>query len=153
MMTKIAVHPAPIGRDRADFMIRAPLDDGGWEQIWSRKLTESTFEICCIPFFASDLALGDVVRAAPLRESQYAIAEVLERSGHYTFRAWFGDSTRPKEARADLMDFVTGSGCAFEVSSDNLLAIDAPPGKEQVVADELARREAAGDLVYETGRI
>ena len=151
-MEKIAVHPQPLWRDRADFMIRAPLDDGGWEQIAARKISESSFEVCCIPFFADDLSLGDIVETEARLDARYVIRSVVQPSGHCTFRAWFGDSPHPQRARADLMDFVTVSGCAFEQSSEHMLAIDAPPREEQALADELQRREQAGELIYATGR-
>ena len=147
----IAVHPDPVWRDRADFLVRARVDDG-WEQIWSRKLADGAFEVCCIPFFVHDLALGDIVDTESVPGSQYAIKAVREESGHRTYRAWFGDSPNPERTRADVMDFVTQSGCLFEVSSEHMLAIDAPAGKDQLVADELWRREQAGELVYETGK-
>ena len=52
----------------------------------------------------------------------------------------------------DLMDLVTQSGCLYEVSSENMLAIDASPEKAQLTADTLYGLEKAGLLEFETGR-
>jgi len=149
---KFGVHPEPIWRDRADFAIRAPLAADRWEQMAARQVGPDRFEICCIPFFAHDLALGDIVQTAALDDARYEIREVIEPSGHYTFRVWLGDSPEPRRVRADVMDFVTQSGCMFEQSSEHMIAIDAPPGREQPIAEELSRREQAGELIYETGK-
>jgi hypothetical protein len=31
------------------------------EQLWARQVGDRHFELCCIPYFVYDLALGDVV--------------------------------------------------------------------------------------------
>ncbi|MBI9114878.1 DUF4265 domain-containing protein [Sanguibacter suaedae] len=33
------------------------------EQLWTKRVGDDLLELCCIPFFAYDLALGNVVRA------------------------------------------------------------------------------------------
>jgi hypothetical protein len=41
------------------------------EQLWARQVGDRRFEICCIPFFVYDMALGDVVETdANHRRSQ-----------------------------------------------------------------------------------
>jgi hypothetical protein len=74
--TKTVYSPAP------SFMLRAALDDVGaddnFEQPWTKRVGEDRFEVCCIPFFAYDLALGDVVRADAA--SGYVIQAVEQRS-------------------------------------------------------------------------
>jgi hypothetical protein len=59
-----AVHLEPVWRERSNFVIAAEVPDGGdteTEQLWARQIDEHRFEICCIPFFVFDIALGDVV--------------------------------------------------------------------------------------------
>src|SRR3954453_9406655 len=57
-----AVHAAPVWRERADFVIGARLpEEGRAEQLWARRIEGRHFEVCCIPFFLYDVALGDVV--------------------------------------------------------------------------------------------
>jgi hypothetical protein len=63
------LHPEPVWRDRADFVVHAELPEADrpkrFEQLWARQLAEREFELCCIPFFIYDVALGDVVRTSP----------------------------------------------------------------------------------------
>lgn len=70
-------------------MLRAALDDVGgegdnFEQLWTKRVGDDRFELSCIPFFAYDMALGDVVRADAA--TGYVVQDVLERSGNGVVR-------------------------------------------------------------------
>ena len=70
-------------------MLRAAVDnvgggDGNFEQLWTTRVGENRFELCCIPFFAYDLALGDVVRADAA--TGYVVQAVEQRSGNGVVR-------------------------------------------------------------------
>lgn len=69
-------------------MLRAALHDiegeDNYEQLWTKRVGEDRFEVCCIPFFAYDLALGDIVRADA--RSGYVIQSVEMRSGNGVVR-------------------------------------------------------------------
>lgn len=142
-----AVHDAPVWRERADFVIGAPLpEEGRAEQLWARRLGERRFEICCIPFFVYDLALGDVVET----DTGYDLVRVAERSGRSVFRIWFGETRTPRQ---DVADELTERRALLEWSSPNLLAVDAAdPTHAQVIADYLAEQERGERLMFETGR-
>jgi hypothetical protein len=143
------VHDNPVWRDRSDFIIAAEIPNGGeikTEQLWAHQLDETRFEICCIPFFVYDLALGDIVET----DASYLIRRVLQPSGRYTFRVWFGDSFHPRDP---IVDQLVELGALTEWSSRNLLGVDASDdNRAQLVANFLAEREASGVLRYETGR-
>lgn len=146
------VHLSPVWRDRADFIIRADIEEEGlprrFEQLWARQLGERRFEVCCIPFFVYDLALGDEVEA----DSQYVIQRVVRPSGRYTFRAWFGNSSHAG-ARDEVIDALRDLNSGLEWYSENLLAIDAiDDAHAQDVANLLHQRQTLGHLTYETGR-
>jgi hypothetical protein len=145
-----AVHPEPVHRERSNFIIAAELEKG-FEQLWVRQVADDRFELCCIPFFLYDVALGDEVVTEPRGGRQYMLARVARPSGRYVFRAWFGDS-RVEGAREELVAALEAGGWLFEWSSANLLAIDSDEARAQALADLLAEREASGALVYETGR-
>jgi hypothetical protein len=155
------VHPSPVWRDRANFLIKARLaplsgenasNSKNWEQLWCKQVSENQFEICCIPFFVYDLALGDVVETASEGEARYVIKQVIRPSGHYSFRVWFGSSPA-QDLREDVVKAAAQFGCLLEWSSDNLLAIDASSvDQAQGIADYLTQQEQRGSLVYETGR-
>ena len=144
------VHLNPAWRDRANTLLHAPVSDDDpsvIEQLWARHLTGNRFEICCVPFFVYDLALGDEVEAI-----DYVVEQVVKPSGHYTFRVWLGDSS-DLNIRDRISTVVPGMGCILEWYSENLLGIDAESESQaQELADFLINEEHAGALAYETGR-
>jgi hypothetical protein len=140
-------HAAPVWRDRANFVIGAPLpEEGHSEQLWARQVGDTRFEVCCIPFFVYDLALGDIVET----DANYDVVRVVERSGRFVFRVWFGETFHPRQQVADELAEL---GALLEWSSANLLAVDAADeAHAQAIADYLKEQEHARRLIYETGR-
>ena len=145
-------HQTPVWRDRANFIIMAALPEHHtYEQMWARQETDDVFELCCIPFFAHNLALGDAVRTETREGRTHLIAEVVRPSGRWTFRLWLGKSV---ESALDVEAEMVGLGALTEWSSEHLLGVDASDeAHAQVVADALARGEGAGRWMYETGRV
>lgn len=144
-------HRQPVWRDRANFLVMAPLPEPStYEQLWARQEAEDLFEICCIPFFAHNLSLGDLVRTSAREGRTHLVSEVVRPSGRWTFRLWLGENDEDRSAvEADLVT----RGALTEWSSENLLAIDASDeARAQQIADALAEGERAGRWVYETGR-
>lgn len=145
-----AVHEDPVWRDRSDFIIAARIDPGSTgistEQLWARRIDDEHHEICCIPFFVHDLALGDTVEV----DADHLVTRVVEPSGRYVFRVHF---SRPEQPRDEVMERLSEMGALAEWSSRSLVAVDARDGDSaQQVADFLQEREDQGDLVYETGK-
>jgi hypothetical protein len=157
METESFVHLNPVWRDKANFIIGAkcPGNDVAvrkWEQLWSRQISENRFEICCIPFFVFDIALGDEVETGPEWGLPFMIQHVVKPSGHYTFRVWFGD-TPNSVIRDEIISEIEKLGCLMEWYSINLLGVDASSEEHaQEVANYLWQRQQLGHLVYETGR-
>lgn len=148
----VAIHDHPVWRDKSDFIIRAYLEENEgrneWEQLWVKRLDERRFSLCCIPFFAYDLALGDEVET----DGSYVVQGVVKPSGQLTFRIWFGDSTK-SEIKGDVSRQLETIGASLESSSANLLAVSAKDSDQaQEVADYLHTRQNDGDLMYETGQ-
>ncbi|MFE4541294.1 DUF4265 domain-containing protein [Arthrobacter sp. NPDC056727] len=144
-----ATHRDPVWRSRADFIIATPIDPAttavATEQLWARRVGERQFEICCIPFFAYNLALGDIVETTP----EFMAERVIEQSGRYVFRVFLAEAT-PKETTTSAL---ASLGALMEWSSPNLLAVDAhnePLAK--CIADYLQEQEDRSILAYETGR-
>jgi hypothetical protein len=151
---EFAVHGDPAWREHANFIINAELPEKDrpkrFEQLWVRQLADDRFEVCCIPFFVFDLALGDVVATSHGEDRKYVVREVVRPSGRYVFRVWFGQSFQPRD---EIASELKALGSLIEWSSRNLLAVDAADGEHaQLVANFLMEREKAGHLVYETGR-
>jgi hypothetical protein len=154
---RIITHQQPIWRERANFLIVARIEisafglPDAWEQLWSRQLGDQTFEICCIPLLARDLALGDEVETSTHDGRQYVIDHVSKGSGHYTFQIWFRDEA----TRQGLPNQLEALGCPYEWAWDesNLLAVDATClGVAEEVARLLHHAEDRGQLEYQTGR-
>lgn len=151
---EFVVHQDPVWRERANFIVHAELPEKDrpkrFEQLWVRQLGDDRFELCCIPFFVFNLSLGDVVATSPKDGRKYVVDKVVEPSGRYVFRVWFGQSFHPRE---EIASELKALGSLIEWSSRNLLAVDAADGEHaQLLADFLMEREKAGHLVYETGR-
>ncbi|GAB3816651.1 DUF4265 domain-containing protein [Kribbella italica] len=154
MSSKYVLHANPIWRERANFIINAPIVtdgeiDGRFEQLWVNQEGDS-FELCCIPFFIYDLALGDLVSVSTAPNGAHEFAGVIRPSGRYLFRVWFGDVET--SARETLTRSIQRLPVLVEWHSNNLLAIDVEHSiSAQELADLLSVEEQAGRLVYETG--
>jgi hypothetical protein len=151
---EVVVHDAPVWRDRSNFVISAALAEADtphrFEQLFARQVGDDRFELCCIPFFLFDVALGDVVKTAPALGREFLLESVVVPSGRFVFRVWFGDAFHPRGAIAEQL---TELGALLEWGSANLLAVDAEDQEHaQVIADYLAEREREGALMYEAGR-
>ena len=151
---EFVVHQEPVWRERSNFIVNAELPEKDrprrFEQLFVRRVGDDRFEVCCIPFFLYDIALGDIVTTGPKGDRKYVVKEVAERSGRYVFRVWFGESFHPRDEVAEQLK---SFGALLEWSSRNLLAVDAVDQEHaQLVADFLAESEKAGQLYYETGR-
>lgn len=151
MNSREAVHREPTWRDRSNLIIATRIDasdtDVTTEQLWARKHTDGKIEICCIPFFAYNIALGDFVDI----DSDYLVNGVTQRSGRYVFRVFF-EPTR-YNFRESTTDTLINMGTLIEWSSPAMFAVDASSEAHAMsVAAYLQAEEDAGRLIYETGR-
>jgi hypothetical protein len=151
VIVREAVHSDPVWRERSDFVVAIEIDSADTnvhtEQLWVRKIDDRHFEICCIPFFVYDLALGDTVEV----DQSYLVQGVTQSSGRFVFRVYFDNSNR--QERFLTTESLVKMGALMEWSSSSMLAVDARDvGHAQDVAAYLAQREALGRLIYETGK-
>lgn len=144
---RVRQHLSPAWREKANFIIRAPMPDEGWyEQLWARQIDAHTFQVCCIPFFLYDLALGDTVRTS----DSYELEEVIEQSGRGVFRVFFPPTSL--QERQGLVAKLSTEGALLEWSSENLLAVDAAAEHIAPVVDLLEEGAQRGRFEYENGR-
>lgn len=132
-------------------LVRLEQDDDGYpptteESLWVIPLGEGLFQVDNTPFFAWDLALGDVVAAAP-EESVWRFRQVVRRSGHATLRLLIYDVA---EVPAVIERF-SALGCLSERSHiPGLVALDLPPSTPWAeVKRLLLEGEAAERWSYE----
>lgn len=111
-------------------MLHAVVDDVGgadtFEQLWTRRVGDDRFELCCIPFFAYDMALGDVVRAEAA--TGYVIQSVVQRSGNGVVRVAV---KRPEDVNAvhlRLHDLIGRLEYLCEWFAPGYVAISLEPG-------------------------
>lgn len=146
------LHSDPAWRERANFIINAPLaEPGQFEQLWTRQLTEDTFEVCCVPFFLYDVALGDVVSTFLDADRRYELRTVVSRSGRFVYRVHFEASML--DNRLAVVGQLEATGAVIEWSSPTMLAADAKDlDRAREMADVLVAGEKAGLLVFEAGQ-
>lgn len=145
-----AVHRDPVWRDRSNFIIAASIDPGSTgvttEQLWARRIDDERHEICCIPFFVHDLALGDTVEV----DADHLVTRVVESSGRYVFGIHFSGPDQPRD---EVMERLSDMGALAEWSSRSLVAVDTrDEAHAQEIADVLQGHEDEGHLMYETGK-
>lgn len=154
-----AEHRAPARADRADSVVYVELpDDPGvfkWEQLPARRVSADHYEICAVPFFAYDLALGDIVETSRVTGHgivNLRIERVVSPSGHETYRVRFHHDVASDPEGTRLLEWIQSLGCEYELWSPRTAAIDTDDDNAQVLADYLWDRYQAGAFEYETGR-
>jgi hypothetical protein len=151
-MGKIAAHQNPVRRPTPSFMLRAALDDiegdGNFEQLWTKRLDEDRFEICCVPFFAYDLALGDVVRADA--DTGFVIQSVEKRSGNGVARVAVKRAEEAETVHSDLHDLLQRLHYLHEWFAPGYAAINLDAGRPH---DDLFEGLATFGDVIEVERI
>jgi hypothetical protein len=141
-------HLNPIWKKRADYILGAHVPHMGpglWEQLWATRSPTNGFEICCIPFFAHDLNLGDVVEL----DDDSMVTKVLRSSGRRTTRIWLIEVDIQSAEVRQLMRNLADCGALVEWYSSSFLAADA--GTESVFNDTqllLGNAEREGFLGY-----
>lgn len=113
-------------------------------------MENSTFEICCIPFVSYGLALGDQVNTKPFEERTYVVNEIIQRSGHQTYRVWFNSI----KERPQLVHEILNLKCLVEErwKNSDLVSVSVPNPDSMVKLEKLLRRfEETLDIEWESG--
>ncbi|MFJ2889560.1 DUF4265 domain-containing protein [Streptomyces sp. NPDC087305] len=102
----------------------APFDLVGMlEEILLRKSEEvDGYEVCCIPFYAYGLALGDLVS---MNDSD-VVDRVIGRSGRRVLRVLFTEPRPAMDSRSALREAADSAGLLCEWNGDGMVAIDVP---------------------------
>lgn len=94
-----------------------------YESLWAIPLEEGLFQLDNIPFFAQEVALGDVVSAVS-EGGELRFQKVVRPSGHSTLRLIIYDQGEVPAVRKLLEE----RGCASEGSHiPGLISVDVPP--------------------------
>jgi hypothetical protein len=149
VMDNIAWHYSPV--HASDFFIRADLScygmPGRFEQLWVKKVSDRTFEICCIPFFTYGIALRDVVET----DESFTFQRTILKRGHKILRIAVASERTQEQIHLVLRDWVQNSGLLYEWFSEGYLAVDLPTAFEGqssfFILDDLERN---GEISMET---
>jgi hypothetical protein len=116
------------------------------ESIWA-IIRQDDYEIDNIPFFAKEVALGDLIAAEADKDGLLWFTKVIRPSRHSTIRLWFEHVDDVAETR----ELLRVMGCASEVSDlPRLVAVDVPHGVPyERVRAFLEDGEAAGKFEYQ----
>ncbi len=129
-----------------------PADEQGMdsEALWAERVSADTFRIRNSPFFAFDLSLDDVIRAEKV-DGDWHFREVVNRSGHSTYRAYLlEDRNIGDDDVQQAIEPITTLGAEVENANDRFFAIDIPPGKPiAAIYDLLEQTEATGLWEFE----
>lgn len=123
-------------------LFRLEQDEDGYppasaETLWAIKVGEGLFKIDNIPFFVTEIAVGDVV-SAEREDGMLRYKEVVQPSGHSTYRVIVYNHDEVSAVHGTFKQM----GCSTEQSHlRGLIAIDVPPS---IARDELKRVLEAG---------
>lgn len=130
MPTYIA-HSSPVHRAESNYIAMIALGpfglDDHLEQVWLRRDAGGAV-LCCIPFCAYGVALGDTVQ---LSGDGSTVVAITQRSGRRTLRVLVpGDQGRveTRAAAAVIQQQAARADLLSEWSGDRHVAIDVPPG-------------------------
>ena len=128
---------------------KGPLpDDREVESVWAFPLAGG-YQIDNIPFYAREIALGDVVSVKKDSDGMLRFDSLIQPSGNSTVRLWFAEGKEQDVAliRQSLREM----GCASELSElPRLIAVDIPPSVPyEQVRSFLVAGEKAGLFEYE----
>lgn len=144
------IHHHPVWRDRADAIVNAIIehDKPGdmQESLWARKLTDDRYEICCVPFFIYDLALGDEVETTLDEAGKLVLRTVVGRSGNQTFWLWFNEPDG-REVWDRAYSSAAQAGCPVEGYNAGLIAFSAASAGQAALVSEALKEEIDRGLV------
>ncbi len=120
------------------------VDEDACEQVAARLIEADTYELCSIPFFARNYALGDHVHAPAGK-----IENVVKPSGRYVYRIFFSENQVHQPILDELRNL---GGCLFESLGNGLYAIDvANEDLAILLVTRMDELEESGVLVWESG--
>ncbi|HZF53577.1 MAG TPA: DUF4265 domain-containing protein [Polyangiaceae bacterium] len=120
--------------------------EGETEAMWTLRRDEG-YEIDNIPFYATGVALGDIVGAEPDIDGVLWYSKLVRPSGHSTIQIFFSSENDVDIVREELKRM----GCDSEVSDiRRLVAVDVPPSVPYARVKEFLDRGAeAGTFEYQ----
>ena len=123
----------------------------GGESMWATPLGNDLFKIENVPFYAYGLNFHDIVLATSDSDDQIPeIRELVEPSGHRTFRVFFKKHiSRDKQEK--VLDSLKELTVSYESANEIYFSLDVQPeGNYQAVFDKLDELMEKDILGFET---
>lgn len=121
----------------------------GGESFWATPLGNDLFRLENVPFYAYGLNFHDVVKATS-DELIPEIRELVELSGHQTFRVFF-EKGIDRQNQEKILDSMKELTISYERANDIYFSLDMQPnGNYQAVFDRLDELEKENILGFET---
>jgi len=107
------------------------------ESFWCKKMSETTFRLCCIPFLLSAYSLGDIIEVKR-KNDKFRIISLLELSNQITFRVW-STNTETKTEKV-IRENLNGFNYLSEYFSDsNMTAVSVEENEAEKLEGALAK--------------
>ncbi len=106
-----------------------------WEDLGAWPIDDRTVRIQSIPFFAKNIASGDIANVTQAKKGFMAVDRIVQHCGHSIFRIFLNEKSLSN--RDKVVCELKQRGADVEVTLDRLLAVDAPPEHEPVIWEYL----------------
>ncbi|MEU4744782.1 DUF4265 domain-containing protein [Actinosynnema sp. NPDC023658] len=149
------------GDDRVKVVFDLPTDEDGWppvgtEGLWAIPLPERDHvRLDNIPWFAPDVAAGDVVRVRADEDGVLRVVERVEWSGHCTIRLIVYRKGPLAGDRQRVLDMFAALGVEGEgLAQYGMVALDVPPEVDLAAVKRMLKDGKADEWwAYEEGCI
>jgi hypothetical protein len=123
----------------------------GGESMWAEPLGNNLYKIENVPFYAYGLNFRDIVRATSDADDLISeIRELVETSGHRTFRLFFKKEVT-SEQQEEILNSFQELHVSYERANNIYVSLDMKPeGNYQSVFDMLEQYEQQEFLGFET---
>lgn len=111
------------------------------ESLWAVPMESGGYLIDNIPWYVREVALGDVVEAAPGEDGRlYFAGEILRHSGNRTVRLRLAEESLPRSGA--IQEALERLGAESELDPSDLMAVNIPAA----VSEEARKFLEAGSL-------
>jgi len=123
----------------------------GGESMWAAPLGNDVYKLENVPFYTYGLNYLDIVRATPENYNEIPeVRELIEASGHRTFRVFF-EKHIERNKQEKILGTLSELAISYERATDIYIALDLhPKGDYQLVFDKLSELEEKSILGFET---
>lgn len=149
------IHYHPVWREKADSIINASVENeierNIYESLWAKKLENNLYEICCIPYFVYDLALGDLVETDFDKRGGLLYKKVIKPSDNETLWFQFNNATRNDLNR--VLEKVINFKCLYEGYNKRFLAVNIDSeSQHKALLDSFLGEIEAGLIEYSSNK-